>query len=272
MTYEFGNNAKTARRALPIARRLIAEGNVLLAPGLELPVENREIVRALAGWWRHVNVLSEDFVDRVAAGRTITTTPIFRSIVEHVYKMLWLAAEGADGLTVVDFSTWSNRKTLLQELVDPNTGEHRWPALEHIEIGTPAGVDLSQSSTDPEIARLRKLLAEFRSFNKLTARFGEENMYTVYRHLCDYTHASAYTADAYTEDLGDGRWAIHADAKPREGERADVIWLPILLMQAGLVLSSRLKDDPFRKQITRAAADYGVSVKQLLPVTLPATG
>ncbi|WP_433369486.1 DUF5677 domain-containing protein [Streptosporangium sp. CA-115845] len=271
MTYEFGYNPKTTRRALPIARKLIADGDMLLAQGLELPVENREIVRALAGWWRHVNVLAEDFINRVEAGRTITTTPIYRSIVEHVYKMLWLASEGANGLAVLDFSTWNNKKILLEELTDPNTGKRRWPALDHIEIGAPPGVDLSHASADPEIARLKVLLTEFKRFNKLTARFGEEDMYTVYRHLCDYTHASAYTADAYTEDLGDGMWAIRTDAKPSDGERADVIWLPILLMQAGLVLSSRLKGDPFRKQIKRAAFEYDVPVTRLLPVALPAT-
>ncbi|TDC63556.1 hypothetical protein E1200_22010 [Actinomadura sp. GC306] len=272
MTYEFGNNTKTSRRALPIARRLIADGDALMAKGLELPVENTAIVRALAGWWRHVNALAEDFLDRVDAGRTITTTPTYRSIVEHVYAMLWLAAEGDDGLTVLDFATWNKRKVLLDELTDKDTGKRRWPVLDPVDIGTPPGPDLSQPGADPGIARLKLLLKQFQKFNQLTARFGEEDMYVVYRHLCDYTHASAYTADAYTEDLGNGLWAIRTDAKPREGERADVIWLPILLMQAGLVLSSRLKGDPFRRQAARAASDYGLPIKRLLPITLPANG
>ncbi|GLX05757.1 DUF5677 domain-containing protein [Microbispora sp. NBRC 16548] len=264
MTYEFGNNAGTRKRALPIAKKLIAEAEALVTRGLDVPVEDVALVRVLGGWWVHVNGLAADFVNRIEAGSTIQTTPSYRSIVEHVYKMIWLAQTGDDGLTVIDFVTWNGRRKMIEEMVK----QGHWPIPDGVEVGPVPDVDirtLKPVKDDPIQGHLYRLWLEFENFNKITARFGEPSMYTVYRHLCDYTHPTAWTADSYTEDNGDGTFSIRLNPKPRGGGKPDVLWLPILLMQAGSVVSSKLKGDPFRPVVTRAARDYGVPTSGLIP-------
>src|SRR5688572_30656531 len=116
VTYEFGNNAGARKRALPIAKKLMTEAESLVTRDLDVPGEMVALVRALAGWWMHVNALAADFVNRIGAGSTIQTTPIYRSIAEHVYKMIWLAQTGDDGLTVIDFNTWNERRKMIEEM------------------------------------------------------------------------------------------------------------------------------------------------------------
>jgi hypothetical protein len=51
-------------------------------------------------------------------------------------------------------------------------------------------------------------------------------------------------------------------------------YLPLLLMQAGLVVASKLKGDPFRRVVDKAARDYGVPTSGLIPADLvtPSSG
>ncbi|MEU8344797.1 DUF5677 domain-containing protein [Spirillospora sp. NPDC048832] len=198
MTYQFGNNPRTRRRALPIAKMLMAEAERLATRGLDVPAENVAVVRALAGWWRHVNALAADFVDRIEAGSTIQTTPTYRSIVEHVYKMIWLAQTGEDGLTVIDFQTWNERRKMIKDMRDQGD----WPVPDDVEAGPVPDVDIRALKDNPDRGHLYRLWEEYLRFNRITTRFGEPSMYAVYRHLCDYTHPSAHTIDAYTDDNG----------------------------------------------------------------------
>jgi hypothetical protein len=268
VTYEFGNNAETRKRALAITKKLMAEAESLVTRSLDVPAENVAQVRVLAGWWMHVNALAADFVNRIEAGSTIQTTPTYRSITEHVYKMIWLARTGDDGLAVIEFNTWNERRRMLEEMVEQGD----WPIPDDVEVGPVPGIDirtLKAFKDDPARGHLYRLWIEFQKFNKVTARFGAPSMYTVYRHLCDYTHPTARTADAYTEDRGDGTFRLLLAPKPRGGGDPDVMWLPILLMQAGTIVSSKLKGDPFRRIVDRAARHYGISPSGLIPADPP---
>ncbi|MEU4827719.1 DUF5677 domain-containing protein [Actinomadura sp. NPDC023710] len=264
MTYTFGNNPGTRRRALPIAKTLMAEAEALTVRGLDVLEEDLPLVRVLAGWWMHVNALAADFVKLVEGGSTIQTVPGYRSMAEHVYKMIWLARAGDDGLKVLSFNTWNKRRLMIEEL-----GES-WELLDDVEVGPVPDIDiraLRSVKDDPVEGRLYRLWNQFEQFNKLTASFGHADMYTAYRLMCNYSHPTASTADAYTEASGDGTFAIRVKPKPLGGGDPEILHLPILLMQAGLVVSGKLQGDPFRRGVDKAARDYGIKVADLLPTT-----
>ncbi|MGI5292941.1 DUF5677 domain-containing protein [Nonomuraea polychroma] len=263
MTYQFGDNPRTHKRAIPLTKHLLAEADNLIHSGsIAVSPGNVPVFPLMVGWWRHVNATAADYLTLVEAGSTVTLTPLFRSIVEHTYKMIWLADVGADGVTVVEHNTWKQRRILIEGM------RGRWTLDDDIDVGElPAHVPADR--TTQQGARHYALLQEFTSFNKLTAEFGSEDMYDVYRHLCDFTHPTGYTADAYLRRNDDGTVTIRARAEPRG--RAEIIWLPICLLQAGLVTSALISGDPFRKVVDKAARDYGVPVHLLVPQRSPAS-
>lgn len=259
--YTFGNNPQTRRRALPIAKTLMAAVEDLVHEGLPMSEENAAVAGFLAGWWLHVNALAADYVDRIEAGSTIQAIPTYRSITEHVNKMIWLAQTGNDGLTVIEFATWDKRRVLIEEMERHDA----WPVPEGVEVGAPPGPNIRNLKDDPEQGRLWVLWDEYKKIEKVTLRVGGPNSYTLYRHLSDYTHPTFHTANAYTELTSNGTFRHRTTPSPREGGDPDVLYLPILLMQAGLTVSAMLERDPFRRVVDKAARDYGVRTIDLLP-------
>lgn len=119
--------------------------------------------------------------------------------------------------------------------------------------------------SDPDAAkRYRTLMGEIGSFQERAKHFGPPDMYTVYRHLSEYTHAGVTTADKYAEQVGDGKFRLRTTS--RNLGYADAIWIAVSLIQAGHAISPMIVGDPLRKLLEQAAKDMGlISPKAIYP-------
>jgi len=78
VTYQFGNSARTRRRARPIAQTLLRVARETTVKGLDVPIENVAAAGIVVGWWQHVNNLASDFLVLTEHGGTIPATPVER--------------------------------------------------------------------------------------------------------------------------------------------------------------------------------------------------
>lgn len=259
--YKFGDNKKTLRRAEAIAGVLIAEADQIASADQGVDVDRQHAVEfpTLFGWWRHINRTATALRTLVDAGHTIETTPLVRAILEHTYSMIWLADVGAAGIAVVEDSTWENRKKLIENLERAN-----WKLPDGVSVGSRPSTIPAPGT--PAADWHSKIKGEFDSFDQMDTAFGNADMYPVYRNLCDYTHASAWTAFGYLEPLKDGSVALRFAADHKG--RANTIWTTVCLIQAGLIISPMISGDPLDKTLQSAIRDLGIP-NDLLPQRRP---
>lgn len=249
MTYKFGDNDATYRRAMKLAPQLIAQANAsATAESLEVKSEHAAVFYIEYGWWRFTTRTAEAFLRLIEGGFTVEALPLMRNIIDHTYSMIWLADAGEEGLLALEQHTHDLRKKLLFHL--DRTG---WEITD--APGLMPSPELPAEGT-PERKRYDRLRGELGNFADLVAAFGTPDMYPVYQHLSDYTHSGAYTANAYLHKADDGTVYLRPDAKARS--RADVIWATVCLIQAGKVVDEMLAGNPFRKLLDQAVRDLGL--------------
>ncbi|MFF4418668.1 hypothetical protein ACFYY8_39580 [Streptosporangium sp. NPDC001559] len=90
----------------------------------------------------------------------------------------------------------------------------------------------------------------------MNGAFGLPDMYVVYRHLSDYTHAGLPAAGTYAEHLGNGTFRLNPPGQLPG--YANPIWIAVSLIQAGHAISPMIVGDPMRKLLNQAAQDIGL--------------
>ncbi|WP_219471192.1 DUF5677 domain-containing protein [Nonomuraea rhizosphaerae] len=259
-------NEEAAQRVIPVAERLLGSYR-LYEPRLSIgPVDvvgkHRPVFPAIAGWWMHVNALTADYLLLLRSGSTLTIVPLFRNIFEHVLAMMWLREAGTDGVTAIDGYTWDQQVKLYD-----GAKANGWPAAQNAESpARPAHVP-EKDDQSPEAKRFRTLKGEFANLKNLVDahendRFAVSDHYEVYRLLSSYSHASAHTAAAYVRQAADGELTFNAP-NSRSGA-ADILWLPVCLIQAGTTLSSTIEGSPLEAVIEQAITELGIPRDQLM--------
>ncbi|MBG0818351.1 hypothetical protein [Planomonospora sp. ID82291] len=257
MAYSLSNTRAAYRRAKVFGEELLAAGDAIVASGGVTVLEPYQVIfPTMYGWWRFINHSARLLWQATESGFSAEVSALMRNIVDHTYSMVWLADVGEEGLVALEDAR----------------AEGIWHIYEEAKKAgwtTPPETDLPPVPVEPsdpaERKRYRKLKGEITTFVNLTTAFKAEDMYVVYRHLSDYTHAGAVTAGRYAKPTGDGKFVLTDMA--RSLGAVDAIWTTASLIQAGHALSRMVEGDPMRSLLEKAAKDMGLpSPEHLVPV------
>jgi hypothetical protein len=260
VTYVFGDNPRAAKRAIAVARTLLTGPDRLGGQMAPRNGTNLGTFQTLAGWWLHINAQAGDYLTLITSGSTITAAPLFRSIIEHTFSMIWLADTGEDAMTAISAYGWQQADKMLKSMTD-----NGWD-VSGIQLPTKPATPADQDS--PEGKRYNKLFGEFSTFVNMLTAFStpadsSKDRYDVYRYLTTHSHATAQTAEAYIRQHDDGSVSFQTRA-PDTGH-ADTVWLAVCLIETGLVISPLLKGDPLRPLLNKAIQSLGLPRVQLMP-------
>lgn len=249
MVYEFKNSTSTLRRADHFAAALLTAADEITAGGsVDVRAEHVPIFPLMFGWWRFVNQSAKAFRHARKANFAAEIVVLNRNITDHTYAMVWLADVGTAGLEAVEGIQHNRNQGIYQDAVN-----YGWNIPANADPGPPP-VDPSDSSDAAK--RTRTLMGEIGSFQERAKHFGPPDMYTVYRHLSEFTHAGVTTADKYAEPVGNGKFQLRTTS--RELGHADAIWITVSLIQAGHAISPMIVGDPLRKLLKQATNDMGL--------------
>ncbi|WP_435875039.1 hypothetical protein [Nonomuraea bangladeshensis] len=169
---------------------------------------------------------------------------------------------GNDGVTAIDRYTWDQQVKFYD-----GAKANSWPGAQNAESpARPAHVP-EKDDQSPEAKRFRTLKGEFANLKNLVDahendRFAVADHHEVYRLLSNYSHASAHTASAYIRQAADGELTFNP-LNSRPGA-ADILWLPVCLIQAGTTLPSTIEGNPLEAVIEQAITELGIRRDQLM--------
>ncbi|MFG1827541.1 DUF5677 domain-containing protein [Microbispora bryophytorum] len=259
MTYTFGDNLATGRRAWELGHQIADAADRLgKTPALDVRPEDADVVYTLYGWWRFVVRSSRAYWLAWENGYSVESLPLVRNILDHTVSMMWLHDGGELALTVVWNAGETHRNKLIRNVVD--TGWHTAKDLE--TTSSPLALIPTPDENDPTYPAYQKLLGEFTHVDQLMAAYGRSTDYPVYRTLSAYSHASAQSANRYLE-MKDGQVGVRLEPQ-RTDSHGPIIHIAMALIQAGDVISSCLARDPLRQLLERAARDIGLGAPELL--------
>jgi hypothetical protein len=221
----------------------------VVADGVRVPTENRNVVYPLMGWWQFTNRTAKALITLYDRGFTVEAAPLMRNLVGHAYAMTWMADSGEPAVVALT-EYWREHRTKLA-----NNINETWNLPEPVEA--PASEPLVFAN--PESERIHKqLIGELRNFDNMVKAYGTADVYPVYRHQSAYSHTTGGTADAF---LVDDNGTLKFTTEPKDGDAditAERLWIPVALLQAAAAISPLLVGNPMKSTISKAIGDLGL--------------